>query len=176
MSKKIFTIILIVLYATGLYSQEKLPDVIITDTIYKDVLKTSHILVEKCPGFLSGLPCLRFIQHMDNLKFSKKNIITNDKKIFYKLSKDGIIVLDINEMANYQLLFKGLKIDNNNKKSMELSKCIYNKKKIAIQEATYSNVMIYVAKVRLSKLNEILFTNIMVQTKEEYVNTYLIYN
>jgi len=176
MSAKIITILLIVLSTTGVYSQEKLPDVVITDTIYKDVLKTSHILVEKCPGFLSGLPCLRYIQYIDKLKFSKKDIITNDKEVFYKLSKDGIVVLDINEMVNYQLLFQDLKIENNDKNSMELSRCIYRKRKITIKEATYSNAMVYVAKVRVSKLNEILFTNIMLQTDEEYVDAYLIYN
>lgn len=70
MSTKIITLMLILLSAPGLYSQETLPDVVITDTIYKDVLKTSHILVENCPGFLSGLPCLRYIQYLDKLKFS----------------------------------------------------------------------------------------------------------
>lgn len=87
-------------------------------------------------------------------------------------------MLDINEMANYQLLFQGLKIENIDKNSMELSCCIYRnrKGKIIIKEATYSNVMLYVAKVRVSELNKILFTNIMLQTDEEYVDAYLIYN
>ncbi|WP_438966489.1 hypothetical protein [Flavobacterium sp.] len=95
-------ILIFVLFIFNCKAQDK--DVIITDTIVVDTLKFHNIVFKKCPGIMSGIPCLRYLQLINGSVPKRKNIINECDNIIYQMDNQNLI-LNLNDYE-YNPLFK----------------------------------------------------------------------
>lgn len=171
--KKILLVALL-LITTTLYAQDK-NDLIITDTIHKEELVTSLVRFDHCPGFISGLPCIRYLGYVGNTEPKRKYIDVKKKEVYYELTKSDTVVIDL--LPHFRIEFDSLELDLSDRKMFYKQNLRKNKKsKWYVDKEVYTNVKYYVGQVKKKYLNEVFYNNIMVATEEEYVNVYLIYN
>lgn len=176
MNKAVVIFQLYFIFCGSLFSQEMEKKITITDTIYSNTLKVHHLIVNKCPGYLSGEPCSRFIQYIGTNKISKKSLRFKDDLVTYTLKEDDIIVINIKKIAPYSNLFDGLYIETKSNSAMELSECLYKKGKTRGFEAIYLDAKIYVAQISKKDFNDLNYYNIQVDSEDTFITAYLIFN
>lgn len=167
-------ILIFVLFIFNCKAQDK--DVIITDTIVVDTLKFHNLVFKKCPGIMSGIPCLRYLQLINGRVPKRKNIINECDNIIYQMDNQNLI-LNLNDYK-YNPLFKDfIRIDKKGIKSeLFLLTNVDSKKKWQLIEGMYVNAKIYIVKMKLTLINKILENNIMINLSSDYADVYLIVN
>lgn len=156
-------------------AQEK--DIIITDTIVIDTLKFHNILFKKCPGIMSGIPCLRNLQLINGSVPKRKNIINECNNVIYQIDNQNLI-LNLNDYKYNSFFNDFIQLDKKEIKKSEffLLTNIDPQKKWQLIEGIYVNSKMYIVKMKLTIINKILENNIMVNLSSNYAEVYLIVN
>jgi hypothetical protein len=158
----------------NLYSQENF---IFKDTINYDNLKAYNITYEKCPGYISGLPCYKFLNILsgkNNFKVCYKNLKENKETAIYNLSKNDTIIIDKKYFKRAS--FANQNIEIKDKSSFEIT-FVKEKKKFHFSTIEYKNLKVVILSVEKNYLNNnVLYNNIIIKSKEKYINVMLIIN
>ncbi len=151
-------------------------DIIISDTIHLNSLESYNVTYEKCPGSLSGIPCYRYLFYLGKEKPSKSKILDlKTNNLYYKFISGEILILDIKNNFKFNPLFSNLKRDEDDSSSFNMS--VFTKKnKFYFSSVKFNNIKIYVAKMKKISINKLLYSNIMINSDNDYIDVYLIYN
>lgn len=170
MKTKLF--LLLAIFCNIICAQEKDFGYKVIDTIHFKELKAYHITFEKCPGIMSGIPCTRYLNYLAKQEPTKCKI-KNYKHLSYEFEQDNILIFDIQDADNN--IFNKLNIDIYDKSNFTIKK-LKKKGKFYVNEILYSNLKVYKILMKKDLINELLFKNIMVNSNEDYISVYLIYN
>lgn len=156
------------------WSQNVNQDLIISDTIQYNKFKANNITVEKCPGYLSGTSCYRYLFVYSREQFTRKDLSIKKEKVCLKIHpNDELIIMMKDEI--YGSYFNDLFLD-----SLSISdyktKRVYKKRKMYVNEVTFINPKFYKGKIRTNVLNSLLINNITVCSYLDFVNILVLYN
>jgi hypothetical protein len=145
----------------------------VVDTIFFKEIKAHNISFEKCPGILSGIPCTRYLNFLDEKKPNKWNIESNRRNLFYKFLDDEILILNVKDLNSN--VFKELITDKNDVSTFKI-RTLNKKGKFYTNEIVFINLKAYKISIKRDLINQLLRNNIMIKTSKVYIDIYLIYN
>lgn len=156
------------------WSQNINQDLIISDTIQYNKFIAYNITVEKCPGYLSGTPCYRYLFVYSGEQFIRKDLSIKKDNVCLKIHpNDELIIMMKDEI--YGFFFNDLFIDSLSTSDYK-TKRVYKKRKMYVNEVTFINPKFYKGKIRTNVLNSLLINNITVCSDLDFVNILVLYN
>lgn len=172
---KILLFLIFCLVLENGWTQNIQQDLIVSDTIQYDDFKAYNITVEKCPGYLSGTPCYRYLFINSEEQFTHKDLFIKKGNVCLKIHpKDELIIMMKDEI--YGSFFDDILMDSLSGNSDYEMRKVYKKRKMFVNEVSFINPKFYKGKIKTKVLNSLLLNNITVCSELEFVKVLLLYN
>lgn len=168
---KYFLIFLFLFLKINSVSQELKFKVI--DTLYFKDLTVNNIIYEKCPGYLSGLPCYKSINFIDFRNPKKKLLVSKGTNLYYHFFDNETLLFNLkDDFDNFFFNLKKDTIDVNRFDVLPITK----KRKYCNNSLIYKNLKVYKILIKKDIINSIIRNNIKIKSNEIYLIIYIIYN